>query len=241
MADFVAFASADDARLVLDTARRIKASGLLNRIGGSVEDRPIEQPIYWVNTTGVTIPPYSCLTASSLVTNDTRDYFTVSSQDFMDATGASPILFSTGEEVPSEGMSIAQPGPVYKVNADLGQPPLVHNSGFATYAPVVNSYKLSARTGGMFAVAPIESLSGQNAGQDYNAKAIRIPHGLFIFKNRNIGTGVANIHWLDPNALPTGKSATVSDGLNIFGIDVLEGFCMLSGGSFTIIQAPCPG
>lgn len=241
MADFVAFASADDARLVLETARRIKASGLLNRIGGSVEDRPIEQPVYWVNTTGVTIPPYSCLTAATLVTNDTRDYFTVNRQNFMDATGASPIIFSTGEEVPSGGMSIAQPGPVYKVNADLGQPPLVHNTGFATFAPVVNSYKLSARAGGMFAVAPIENLSGQNANQDYNAKAIRISHGLFIFKNRNFGNGVADIHWLDATQLPTGKSAVVTDGLSIFGPNVLEGFCMLSGGTFVMIQAPCPG
>lgn len=242
MADFVAFASADDARLVLDTARRIKASGLLNRIGGSVEDRPLEQPIYWRNVSGETIPAYACIMLGKLLSDDTRDSFSVGSASFMDPTGASgPIVFNSGTDVEPNQLGTVQPGPVFRCKPDLGQPPLQHNTGFASFAPVIGSYEIARRDGGQFTVAPVEGLGGQSAGQDYTAKAWRQPYGTFIYKNRNPVSGIADIHWSGADQIATGISAVVLDQLDIFGDTVTQGLCELSGGLFTAKQAPCPG
>lgn len=226
MADFVAFASADDARLVLETARRIKASGLLNRAGGSSEDRPMVQPIYVLNESGETIPPFGVMQAVSLVGNDVREAFSVAK--VTDPTGSSgPILFNGESEIQNGQIGVAQSGNVIRHS------PAVPTAGtFATYAPRVDSYLLSLQQGGQFVLAP---RGGVDAGQAHLCRVFYYPAVSFMYRNR-IGNA-ADIYWLDGTT--TGHSATIIDTLDVIDADVPNGYCVLQGLDFFAKQAPC--
>lgn len=227
MADFVAFASADDARLVLDTARRIKASGLLDRVGGSNEDRPLEQPIYVLNESGETIPPFGVMQATGLVGDDVREAFSVAK--VTDPTGSSgPILFNGETEIQDGQIGVAQSGNVIRHSPQS----LPAAGTFASYAPRIDSYELATQQGGQFVLAQRD---GIDAGQAHLCRVFYYPAVSFMYKNRSGGT--ADIYWLDET--DTGHSAEIIDALDVIDPAVPNGYCVLQGLNFFAKQAPC--
>ena len=226
MTDFVAFANADDARLVLSLARRLRASGLLDNLNLPSEDRPIEQPIYVENTSGETIPPFAVMQTSSLSAGDVREVFEVEKP--FDPTGSSGLLlFNGAEEIAVDGIGVAQRGPSY-----FHSPPQVPAAGFASYAARVDSWFLSEQRGGQFLVT---ARQGTDAGESHTCRVVERPAVKFIYKNLS-GT-LADIFWLDETA--TGHSGAVYDSLDVFDSGVTEGYCLLQGVDFFAVQAPC--
>ena len=233
MADFVAFANADDARLVLSLARRLRASGLLDNLNLPSEDRPIEQPIYVENASGETIPPFAVMQATGVVGDENRDFYTV--EKVSDPTGSSgPLLFNGVSEIESNGIGIAQSGQAIYHNPDN---PV---SGFRNYAPSTGSWSLGLQLGGPYMLAP---RTGADSGQGYAAKIIRQQAVLFSYYGRIAGgagtSGTANIAWL--GSTQTLITKTVYDTQLIFDSATPpdQGYCVLQGNEFFAIQAKC--
>lgn len=149
MADEAAIFSAETARQILDTFRRVQASGLIgpSRVESLVKQVPTlhATPIYVDNISGETIPAYGCMHVAGTSEIGGQNFIEVDKPSGS-LTGA--FLFNGPREIPADEQGVAQSSRVVRA---------VKTSGTATagdrWAPVISAWTISTSATGPFIMA----------------------------------------------------------------------------------------
>lgn len=105
----------DDARLILNVVRYLRASGfVIEQPGRGKQFVPPEAPIYIRNDTGEEIPPFACLQTTGTIDSGGQNYVTVDKP--IDITGgAGWYLFNGVAPIEEGGFGIAYDGPLVRM------------------------------------------------------------------------------------------------------------------------------
>jgi len=115
MAGELAGFSRDNAKLILDVVRYLRANGLIGPPPGRRQQTfPPQAPIYVRNDSGVEIPAFACLQTTGTVEASGQNYITVDQP--ADTTGAAGgYLFNGQAPIEIGGYGIAHDGPVVRM------------------------------------------------------------------------------------------------------------------------------
>ena len=114
MADVAGF-SPQNAKLILDVVRYLRANGLIGPSSDRGQQRfPPQAPIYVRNDSGAEIPAFACLQTTGTVEAGGQNYITVDQP--VDTTGAAgAYLFNGQQPIEIGGYGIAHDGPLCRM------------------------------------------------------------------------------------------------------------------------------
>ncbi len=118
MAGELAGFSQQNAKLVLEVVRYLKANGfIVPTPGRGSQFVPPAASIYVRNDSGVAVPPFACMQTTGTVEDSGQNYITIDQP--ADATGTSgAYLFNGLEEIEIGGYGIAHDGPLCRMLTD---------------------------------------------------------------------------------------------------------------------------
>lgn len=225
----------DTARIVLETVRYLRASGFVITppAGGSQVVQPAPD-IYIRNDSGAEIPPWGCVQTSGTVDAGGQNYVTVTKP--VDAVGSAGwYLFNGVAPIANGEYGVAYDGPLVRMLTDG-----TSVSCGAMWQPVVGAYTVT--DGGELFTAVGDDDIGSNV---MRAFCYRGASGATLYRftlNANFNTGTADADIIEMGGTDTTIDANVLDPLGIFAtlLNGDAGLCILQGGSYYAIQAPCP-
>ena len=239
----IAGLSPDDARMVLRICRQVMESGILekkNRIPPRVILDTIEPYHVVRNTSGEAIPPFGCMQMVGTSEIGGRNYLDVDQPADSDGT-AGGFLFNGPNEIEIGGNGIGFAGPVVRALSDG-----TAVSAGQLWSPQATSWQIAPSASGLFRasgpddiasnVIRVQVVGGGGGGGESGAVLYRFT------LNAAWTAGVADADILEMDGTDTTIDADVLDPLGIFaslGIDD-PGLCLLQGGAYYVIQAPCP-
>ena len=105
-----------DARMILDAVRFLKSSGVLLNDG---KKKPAVVPpprmIYFKNDSGETCPAFSIMQVTGTEEVGGQNYLTI---DKYSESVFGQLLINGYREVETDGLGVAQPGPIYRIQGD---------------------------------------------------------------------------------------------------------------------------
>jgi len=113
MADIGAY-TPETARMILETVRYLRASGLLSD-GKQPAIFPGSEPIYVKNDSGEEVPAYGLMQITGSEEIDGRNYITIEQYD---ETADGELLFNGTSAIPDTEYGVAQHGPIYLAQGD---------------------------------------------------------------------------------------------------------------------------
>jgi hypothetical protein len=234
MADVAGF-SPQNAKLILDVVRYLRANGLIGPSSDRGQQRfPPQAPIYVRNDSGEEIPAFACLQTTGTTEAGGQNYITVDQPVDTDGTSGG-YLFNGIAPIEIGGYGIAHDGPV--VRMICGDTIASGDS----LTPIVNDWEVEAGDG------PFVAIGEDDIGADCIRGFVAMGGGgggeLFRFEltaNFSTGTTVAaTIKTMGGSTVGTGISLTDPEAI-FFGLPTgSKGYCVLQGGTYYAIQAAC--
>jgi hypothetical protein len=236
MAGELAGFSRDNAKLILDVVRYLRANGLVGPPSDRGQQRfPPQAPIYVRNDSGVEIPAFACLQTTGTVEYGGQNYITVDKPSDTDGTSGG-YLFNGQAPIEIGGYGIAHDGPV--VRMICGDTIASGDS----LTPIVNDWEVEAGDGPFVAIGEDDiatncvrgfvAMGGSGGGAN-----------LFRFEltaDFTTGTTVAaTIKTMGGSTVGTGISLTDPEAIFLGLPTGSKGYCVLQGGTYYAIQAAC--
>ena len=208
---------------------------LLQSLTGGNQQVSTERFQYIHNNSGETIPPYACCQVTGTEDLGGQNFLLVDKPADVDGSSGW-YIFNGHHEVADNEEGLAQVGPSYRVFKDSG----TVTAGEA-WAPTVDEWYLTQSDSGQFVAA------GED---DIDTDVFRVLEkggrsGATLYRftlNESWSSGAADADILEMDGTDTDIDADVLDPLGIFSTLTTgdAGLCLLQGGSYYVIQAPCP-
>ena len=234
MAGEVAGFSRENAKLILETVRYLRANGFIPaQPSRGRQTIPPPTPIFVRNDSGEEVPAYGCLQTTGTVEDGGQNYITVDQP--VDNTGdAGAYLFNGQEPIEIGGFGIAHDGPLCRMLTDGA----TLSSGDKC-RPVVGEWYIEL--GG-----DLITIVGDDDIESDTVRGVIGSSGggsLFRFEltaNFSTGTTVAaTIKTMGGSTVGTGISLTDPEAIFLGLPTGSKGYCVLQGGTYYAIQAAC--
>lgn len=239
MADGVIF-SPQTGRLVLEVVKYMQAAGFMLKAGQQSPPSGLYAPgpVFIRNESDEEIPAYACVQSTGTEESGDGNYVLVDKP--ADTSWDAGVYFFNGPSpIEKMGDGLAFSGPF--VRALIDETSTV-SSGLR-YSPTVDEWYLSEDSGGILIAVGEDDVS-ENIARVYVGSSGGA--GLFICRLNepwSSNAADADIYTIDGSSYTdTGEDKTVYDPLGIFSSLTTDdyGLCLLQGGKYYLIQAPCP-
>ena len=234
MAGEVAGFSRENAKLILETVRYLRANGFIPaQPSRGRQTIPPPTPIFVRNDSGEEVPAYGCLQTTGTVEDGGQNYITVDQP--VDATGAAgAYLFNGQEPIEIGGYGIAHDGPLCRMLTDGA----TLSSGDKC-RPVVGEW-YSELGGDLITIVGDDDIESDTVRGVIGASG---GGSLFRFEltaNFSTGTTVAaTIKTMGGSTVGTGISLTDPEAIFLGLPTGSKGYCVLQAGTYYAIQAAC--
>lgn len=200
------------------------------------QNNTLPPPAYFHNDSGEEIPAYACMQVTGTEEIDGQNYLVVDKPADTDGT-AGGYVFNGPDAVADDDEGKYQAAQVVRAYKDTGTV-----TGGEKWSPVVNQWYIAQVDGGPFICC---------GADDVDTDVLKVfaqgvgAGGAVLYRftlNANWSSGSADADILEMTGADTGIDADVKDPLGIFA-DLGNGdagLCLLQGGSYYVIQAPCP-
>ena len=234
MAGEVAGFSRENAKLILETVRYLRANGFIPaQPSRGRQTIPPPTPIFIRNDSGEEIPAYGCLQTTGTVEDGGQNYITVDQP--VDNTGdAGPYLFNGQEPIEIDGFGIAHDGPLCRMLTDGAS----LTSGDKCQ-PVAGEWHIEAG-GDLITIVGDDDIEPDTVRGVIGASG---GSSLFRFEltaNFSTGTTVAaTVKTMGGSTVGTGISLTDPEAIFLGLPTGSKGYCVLQAGTYYAIQAAC--